>query len=210
MTANGTPSVVSVAEHAGWAHLVCVSAVDQRPCVIVRQRVTLIDEGLPTQPYHHDSIGMREEEADALIARVRRSIETCAALALHRVKTEMAAVHPLVAMAIRLPPFPELPQSVAHVRKSYRLQCCADGMLYQLALCRTARDLDLGVDQYPRGDETLSAAEQLGVAADDLRTFVTQTGRPYGAPWTEDHRRAYAAGIATLARHVHAGLRIRT
>ena len=44
------PCVVSVAEHTGWAHLVCVAAHGRMPAVIERRRVTLIDPGLPTQP----------------------------------------------------------------------------------------------------------------------------------------------------------------
>ena len=55
---KGAPCVVSVAEHTGWAHLVCVAAPGQVPAVIERRRVTLIDSGLPTQPYEHESTAM--------------------------------------------------------------------------------------------------------------------------------------------------------
>jgi hypothetical protein len=71
---RSTPCVVSVADHAGWAHFVCVAAESNVPAVIERRRVATIDDGLPTMPYHHESLGMREDEANALIARVRRSI----------------------------------------------------------------------------------------------------------------------------------------
>src|SRR5687767_10515549 len=139
---RGAPCVVSVAEHTGWAHLVCVAARGGVPAVVERRRVTLIDAGLPTQPYEHDSRAMREDEADALIARVRRSIANRTSLALQRLITELAPAHAVVALAIREPPFPDLPDSVATVRQSHRLTCCADGMLYQLAMCRAARDLE--------------------------------------------------------------------
>ena len=68
------PCVVSVAEHAGWAHLVCVAARGNVPAVIARRRVALIDRGLPTLPYEHDTTAMREDEANAVIAAVRQSI----------------------------------------------------------------------------------------------------------------------------------------
>src|SRR6476659_8576284 len=109
------PCVVSAAEHAGWAHLVCVAAPGNVPAVVERRRVTLIGEGLPTMPYHHESIGMREYDANALIARVRRSIATCAARALRDLVTELAPKHAVVALAIRKPPFAELPGTVAAV-----------------------------------------------------------------------------------------------
>src|SRR6185436_2136707 len=110
-----TPCVVSVADHTGWAHLICVSAADGVPSVIERRRVALIERGLPTQPYEHGSTAMREDEAHALIARVRRSIATHTEGVLHRVVTELASTCTVVALAIRKPPFPRLPKSVAAV-----------------------------------------------------------------------------------------------
>jgi hypothetical protein len=195
------PSVVSVAEHTGWAHLVCVAAQGLVPAVIARRRVTLIDPGLPSQPYEHESTAMREDEANALIAQVRRSIAARTADALTRVVTELAASYSVVALAIRTPPFADLPETVAAVRKSYRLQCAADGMLYHLAICRAARQLGLDVQMCRRGEETSLAAEQLGVTIGEVEDFVGRSGRPTGPPWTQEHRRAYAAGIAVLAAH---------
>ena len=68
------PCVVSVAEHTGWAHLVCVAAHGNVPAVIERRRVALIDQGLPTMPYEHDTTAMREDEANAVIAADRASV----------------------------------------------------------------------------------------------------------------------------------------
>jgi hypothetical protein len=196
---KSTPCVVSVAEHAGWAHVLCVAASTHVPAVIERRRVTLIDAGLPTMPYHHESLGMHVDEADALIARVRRSIAACATRALREVVTDLAPAYSVAALAIREPTFPELPATVAVVRRSYRLQCAADGMMYQLALCHAARDLGLDVHQCRRDEEVGEAAERLGVRAVEIESFVSGAGRPPGPPWTQEHRRAFAAGIAALA-----------
>lgn len=195
------PCVLSVAEHTGWAHLVCVAAPGLVPAVVERRRVTLIDSGLPRQPYEHESTAMREDEADALIAQVRRSVAARASDALTRVVTELAHSYTVVALAIRQPPFADLPKTVAAVRKSYRLHCAADGMLYQLAICAAARQLGLDVHMYRRGEEVSRAAEQLGVTLGEVEEFVSRTGRPAGPPWTQEHRRAYAAGMAVLAAH---------
>ena len=202
------PCVVSAAEHAGWAHLVCVAAPGDAPAVIERRRVTLIAEALPTMPYHHESIGMPVDEANALIARVRRSIGECASRALHEVVTDLTPAYHIVALAIREPVFPELPDTVVAVRQSYRLQCAADGMMYQLALCRAARDLGLDVQLFRRGEETARVAARLEVHPDDIESFVNGTGRPPGPPWAKEHRQAFAAGIAALAAH-HVKVRIR-
>jgi hypothetical protein len=199
---RGMPCVVSAAEHAGWAHMICVAAPGNVPAVIERRRVALIDPDLPTLPYHHESLAMSEHEANALIARVRRSIAARTSVAMRRIVTELAPTYAVVILAIREPPFAGLPKSIAAVRASYRLQCAADGMLYQMALCRAAQQLDLDVHLCRRGEETSRAAEQLDATPGEIDEFITRTGRPVGPPWTREHRRAFAAGIAALAAHV--------
>lgn len=203
-----TPCVLSVAEHAGWAHVVCVAARGGIPAVVARWRVTLIDAGLPTQPYHHEAAAMTDDSADALIARVRRSIGARSSVALQQVTTELGSAHEAVALAIRKPPFDDLPRTYAPVRESYRLFCAADGMMYQLAICDAAREQDLDVWLYDRGEETSLAATALRLKPADVEKFVSRTGRPSGPPWTQEHRQAYAAGIGALAAHVTTRLRL--
>ena len=203
-----TPCVISVADHAGWAHIVGVAVPVGVPAVVQRRRVSTIDAGLPTMPYHHESLGLPEGEANALIARVRRSIMLCTTRALRTALTDLAQAYSVLALAIREPPFPALPDTVAVVRQSYQLQCAADGMMYQGAFCSAARAVGLDVDLCRRGEEISRAAARLGVHPGDMESFVTGAGRPSGAPWTDEHRRAYAAGIAALARR-HRGMRLR-
>ena len=195
------PGVISVADHTGWAHLVCVSVQGGVPVVVERRRVSLIEPGLPTLPYEHDTVAMREDDAEALIARVRRSIAACTTRALERVVSELAPACTVVALAIRKPPFPRIPSSVRAVHASYQLKCSADGMLYQGALCRAAKRQGLEVRLCQRGEEIDQAAMSLRVPPDEVEAFVTRAGRPAGPPWTEEHRRAYAAAIAALAPH---------
>lgn len=200
------PCILSIAEHAGWAHVVCVGARGTLPIVVDRQRITLIDAGLPTQPYHHDSLNMTEEAANALIAQVRESIARHTLNALTRVVSELATTRTVVALAIRESPFPELPRTVA-LAWGTQLLYSADGMMYQQALCRASRELGLQLHIYPRGPEIAMAAQQLGLTPHALEQFIGHAGRPAGPPWQLEHRRAYAAGIVALAAHV-GGVRI--
>jgi hypothetical protein len=197
-----SPCVVSVADHTGWAHVICVSARGSVPEVIERRRVALIGKDLPTQPYEHGTTAMRDEEANALIVRVNQSIGEWTDRAFQRLAGELAPAFTLVALAIRTPPFPSLPKTVADVRASKRLLYAAAGILYQQAMCRAARRLKLDVQLCRRGDESARAAEQLGVSAEEIEDFVSGSGRPAGPPWTQEHRRAFAAGIAALAPHL--------
>src|SRR5262249_54109853 len=153
-------------------------------------------------------IGMREDEANALLVRVKRSIAACTSRELGRVVTDLAPAHAGVALAIREPVFPGLPESVVAVRQSYRLQRAADGVMHQLALGQAARDLGLEVHSCKRGQAAARAGERPGVTTDVIESFVSGTGRPSGAPWTQEHRRAFAAGLATLAAHVGSRVRI--
>jgi hypothetical protein len=206
---TATPCVISAADHAGWAHIVCVAAAGHGvPAVVERRRVATIDAGLPTMPYHHESLGMGVGDANALVARVRRSIASCTSRALRGLLSDLMPTYRVVALAIREPPFPELPDTVATVRQSYPLQCAADGMMYQIALCDAARDLGLEVHLCRRGEEATRAAARLQVHAADVDVFVSERGRPSGPPWTEEHRRAYAAGIAALAAYAPGRLEI--
>jgi hypothetical protein len=202
------PCVISVADHAGWAHVIGVAVSGGIPTVIERRRVTTIDVGLPTMPYHHETLRMQVDDANALIARVQRSVLACTSDALQSVITDLAPSHAVVALTIREPPFPDLPETVAVVRQSYQLQCSADGMMYQLAFCHAARHLGLEVEMCRRGEETARAAKRLEVRREDLEAFVNGAGRPSGPPWTEEHRRAYAAAIAALAARTRRHLTI--
>ena len=201
------PCVVSVAEHTGWAHLVCVSARGNVPEVIERRRVTLIDRGLPTQPYEHDTRAMREDEATDLIARVNAvRVGMHVPCARARCQRARASVTPSSRSRSGSRRFRRFPTSVAAVHASYPLLCSADGMMYQQAICRAASRLKLAVQLCKRGEESARAAEQLGVTPDDIEAFVAGSGRPAGPPWTQEHRRAFAAGIAALAPHVRGRL----
>ena len=202
------PCVVSVADHTGWAHLICVASRGNVPAVVARRRVALIDKGLPTMPYEHDTAALREAEANAIIARLRQSVAARTSDALRRVVSELAPAHTAVALAIREAPFDDLPPTVAAVRTSYRLLCAADGMLYQLAICHAARQLKLDVHLCRRGKELTQAAQQLGETPAAIEEFVSRSGRPAGPPWTQEHQRAYAAGIAVLAAHARGRLRL--
>jgi hypothetical protein len=196
------PSVLGVADHTGWAHVVCVSARDRRPFVVTRRKIALIDPGLPTLPYEHDTMAMRPDEAQALVASVRRSIAANTDRTLQRLVDELSREHPVRTLTIRKPPFPKLPASVADVHASRRLLCSADGMLYNLAICAAAKRLGLDVELCRRGDEVALAATALGVSSEAVEEFIAGPGRPEGPPWTAEHRRAFAAAIAALAPHV--------
>src|SRR6185295_7840030 len=87
---RGRSVVVGVADHNGWAVLVSAAAENGEPVVVDRRRVTLIDEGTPSQPYHHETLALPDDESERLLRKVRRSIAACTDLAFERLSADLA------------------------------------------------------------------------------------------------------------------------
>lgn len=194
------PVVVGVAEHSGWAILVSTAAVNGEPTVVDRRRVPLIEKGLPNLPYEHDTQALADDEAEQLLKTVKRSIAACTAQALERLADDLWPQYRVSSIAIRQPPLPHLPASAKEAHDSYYVLCRADGMLYHAALCKAARQRGWGVAFHRRGEELAQAAEALRASARDVERFIDDQKRTLKAPWSAEHRDAFAAAISGL-RH---------
>ena len=192
------PLVVGVADHGGWAVLVSVAAVDGGPVVVDRRRVTTIEKGVPSQPYHHDTLAMADGEAEQLVRRVKKSVAACTALAFDRLATDLPQYH-VTAITIREPPLPRLPATVKEAHASYHVQCRADGMLYHAALCDAAEQRRWKVVRHRRGDEVAVAARALKATTAQVEQFIDGLRRTLGPPWSAEHRGACATAMAVLS-----------
>lgn len=190
-----------MADHNGWAHLVSVAAPDGRPTVVDRRRVPLIEKGVPSQPYHHETLALPNAAAEQLLRKVERSIEGCATLAFERLSSDLSPRYRVSSIAIRHAPLPRLPATVAEVHASYYMQCRADGMLYHLAICAAASERGWKVQFHQRGEELAKAADALGVTADEVEQFIHGLRQSLKPPWTAEYRHAFAAAIAALKTH---------
>ena len=195
---KASPVVVGVADHGGWAVFVCAAVADGRPVVIDRRRVPIIDPGVPTQPYHHDTLAMPAAESERLVRAVKKSVSSCTAAAFDHLSTDLGPRHRIVAIAIREPPLPQLPASVKEAHASYHVQCRADGMLYHAAICAEAERRGWDVVQHTRGEEVTKAAETLHARPADIERFLDGLKKTLGPPWSAEHRNAFAAAIARL------------
>jgi FAD/FMN-containing dehydrogenase len=195
------PVVVGVADHNGWAALVCVSAKDGSPEVVDRRRVELIEPGLPKQPYEHETVGMNAAEAERLVQEVRDSAVHCAERALSRLRSGLGTTGEIVSIALRTAPLPRLPGRVADVHASWHVTVRADAMLYHDALCTSAAALGINVDTFARGEERALAAEATATTAERLDRFLSGLRASLGPPWQQDHQAAAARAIAALGRH---------
>lgn len=196
MRSRPSPVVVGVADHGGWAVLVSVDVIQGRPTVVDRRRVIVVDEGLPTQPYHHDTLALNAAAAERLVRRVQRSIAACTARAFDELATDLAPRYAVSGIAMREPTLPGLPATVRAAHASYHVMCRADGMLYHSAICGAAERRGWTIALCHRGDELARAARALRTAVPAVERVIRDVGRTLGSPWTADHRWALAAAIA--------------
>lgn len=199
---GSTVVVAGVADHYACARTVCVAAENGVPRVIDRRELRLIGRDVPSSPYHHDTLGMDDREADKILAAVGRSVREHTQKALRELQDALGRKAQLRAMAIRKPPLERMPQSAAEAHASYFVQCRADGMLYHHALTTAAAESDMDVITHVRGEELASAASTLEVDEERLKQFLAREGKRLGPPWTREHQAVAAAALAVLSRYV--------
>ncbi len=192
-------AVLGVADHNGWAVCVTVAASRGVPVVVDRRRVELVEPGIPSQPYHHETLRMPPAEAERLVARVRETVLRTTFERLKELRDELQPPYTIVGMTLRIPPLAFVPVTVAEAHQSYNVTCSADGMMYHDALSIAARRLKIDVQLHERGEEVARAAGRLDVSVEDLEQFLQRAGEPVGRPWQKEHRLAAAAAIAALA-----------
>jgi hypothetical protein len=197
---KGQPIVVGVADHNGWAVLVSAAAEHGEPAVVDRRRVSLIEKGVPSQPYHHETLALGDADAEQLLHKVRRSIASCTALALDHLAADLSPRYRVAAITIRQPPLAHLPATIGEVHTSYHATCRADGMLYHSAICQAARQRDWKLVLHRRGDELAMAAAALQASAQQVEQFVNDLKQSLKAPWTAEHRSAFASAIGRLGK----------
>jgi hypothetical protein len=195
---HGRPVVVGVADHSGWAILVSAAVVNGEPTVVDRRRVRLIEKGLPNQPYEHETRALRDDEAEQMLRHVKRSIAACTALAFDRLSADLWPRYRVASITIRQPALAHLPATVGEVHRSYHALCRADGVLYHQAICAAARQRDWTLLLHRRGEELALAAEALQASTDEVERFIDDLKPTLKAPWTAEHRHAFAAAIGSL------------
>src|SRR5688572_18533929 len=180
--------------------VVAVAAENGTPAVVDRRKVPLVDEGVPSQPYHHETLTMPEGEAERLVRTVKRSVASCTARAFEQLAADLSPYR-VKAITIRHPPLERLPGTVKEVHASYHTTCRADGMLYHEAICVAAGSRGWDVLQHERGSEVAKAAEALRTSERTIERFLDGVKKTLGAPWAAEHRQACAAALAALSDH---------
>ena len=192
------PMVLGIDDHNGWANFISVCMDRDMPRVIDNLWVSLLEEGIPNQPYHHETLDMDLQSAEALIARVKESAQKCALAELKRVVIDTNANFILRAIAIRKAPLSNLPSTVREAHASRSVMFSADGMLYHHAVTEAAEKLGIGICIYDREKIITQTAMAMHVDDDEFENMLATIGKKHGTAWRKEHRVACAGAILAL------------
>jgi hypothetical protein len=185
---------IGIEDHYAWANLVCVAISGPAELLLDRRRVELLDPSLPSSPYHRDTLRMPVADAEQLVRDVSASAQARATSALSSLAAELgpAVCH---AIAIRVPPLPHLPTSVAEAHADSRVLNRADGMIYHQALTDAAAQLGLKICYFEKSTALTLAAQARGTTAGELERRLKALGATLGPPWQKGHIIAAAGAI---------------
>ena len=186
--------------HSGWAAVVAVCLDRGLPVVLARQRVHLVETFTYEfrQPYH-TAEKMPPGQAREFISRMQAEARRLAYRAVQELesRTQEQGVK-LTRCGLLLAsgrPLPVLEKILA----SHALIHTADGELFREALLRASARRRLR-DFTIKEKELLDRAGQVFRAKpNELMRRVTELGRPFGAPWSQDEKFATLAAWLALA-----------
>jgi len=187
--------------HSGWAAMVAVSVEKGAPTVLARQRVHLVDTFTYEfrQPYHtaekmllgqaREFISRMQAEARRLAYRAIRELESRTreqGMKLTRCGLLLASGRPL----------PVLEKILA----SHALIHTADGELFREAILHASGRYGLRDFTVKERELLDRAGKAFRLESEVLLRRVTELGRPFGSPWSQDEKFAtLAAWLAAKA-----------
>jgi len=186
--------VIGVDDHYAWANLVSVTISGDDEALLDRRRVALLDGQLPASPYHHETLNMPASDAEKLVRDVKTSANLRAAAALDALIRELAP-STCRGMAIRVPPLPALPATVAEAHANASITNRADGMLYHQALTEAAAQRGWPVFHFNKDTVIGLAARARRKSASALERQLKALGATVGPPWRKEHVIACAGAI---------------
>ena len=188
--------------HSGWAAMVAVSLEKGGPVVLCRERAHLVKvfSYAYRQPYH-TAEKMPLEEARSFIAQVRDEARGLAYGALRRMQARVdEAGYRLNRSALLLASGRELPE-LEKILASHALIHTADGELFREALKHASEKSGYGVVPVRERELLGQAAKVLRGKEGALLRRVTELGKPFGAPWSQDEKSATLAAWVALSSY---------
>jgi hypothetical protein len=200
--AHSKPAALGFRAHSGWTALVAVRLEKDAPVVLARQRVHLVETFTYEfrQPYH-TAQKMLLGPARDFIARVRDEARQLAYRAIHELQSDLQkhGVN-LTRCGLLLASGRPLP-GLEKILASHPLIHTADGELFREALLHASARCGLDATCIKERELPECAGKAFRFNPDALLRRVTELGRSFGSPWSQDEKFAtLAAWLALAAR----------
>jgi hypothetical protein len=186
--------------HSGWSALVTVSLENDAPTVLSRERVHLVETFSYKfrQPYH-TAEKMPLEKARAFVAGALSDARRLATRALRTTQAELVRQgFQVERCALLLASGKALP-SLDRILLSHALIHTADGELFREALRRSTAHCGLEIACIKERELLDRGANTLRTNREKLLRRITELGRAFGSPWTQDEKYATLAAWLVLA-----------
>ncbi len=201
-------AAVGFRAHSGWCVVVALTLEDQKPAVLLRERLQLVEifDYQFRQPYHTAEKMEREKGRD-FVAQMRQIAGDLAYRELRRMQAELAKRKVrlrkcalLVASGRAIPAFEQ-------IMASHPLLHTADGELFRDAMVHAATRCKLPVLRVKEKDVVTEAAKLFGIPPLALLERAKQLGRGLGTPWSQDEKRAALAAWIALTKRSKRNIR---
>jgi len=180
--------------HSGWAAVVAVALEKGAPVVVARQRPQFVETFTYEfrQPYH-TAEKMKPEAAREFLARMQQEASRLACKAVRGLQAELKEQGiEITRCGLLLASGKALPD-VEKILASHALIHTADGELFREAILHACRRCGLKTESIKeKGLLGRSSTVLRGQPAALLRR-VTELGKPFGAPWSQDEKYATLA-----------------
>jgi hypothetical protein len=187
--AHSKQAAVGFRVHSGWAALVAVCVDRGLPAVLARQRVHLVDTFTYEfrQPYH-TAEKMLQGQAREFISRMQAEARRLAYQGIRELQSELQKQGlKLTRCGLLLAsgrPLPELDKILA----SHALIHTADGELFREALLHASARCGLHDFRIKERELLDCAGQTFRLKRAALMSRVTELGRPFGSPWSQDEK----------------------
>ena len=192
--------------HSGWAAAVVVWLEKGSPVVLERKRTHLVKTFSYTfrQPYH-TAEKMPLAEARKFVAQVQNEARELAYRAVHEMQSNLENLKIKLARGSLLlasgRPLPDLHKILA----SHALIHTADGELFREAIVHGCARCGLKMESVKERALLEDAGTALHLKTTELLRRITELGKPFGSPWSQDEKFAtLAAWLALTSRNGHA------
>ncbi len=199
-TSVRTQAALGFRAHSGWAALVVVAGPPHVPAVIDRRRIEIADPEIPgsKQPFHAAE-GWPLTKAEEYL---RQCILKSKLLARRAVSAVVAGLreqgHDVVGCGILAASGRPL-TTLAATLASHALIHTAEGELFRNALIEAGEHCALAVTKVSERELYARGVADLGLPVQELRSRITDLGRPLGPPWSQDEKHAALIGWMVLA-----------